>query len=292
MRRANKDGGAGRGAQPEAAPLARRREGEHAARTVTAIWEEEPLPGNPYLAAACRCHGYDLLELVQKRGYVEVLYLLFRGELPNPGQARLLEALMIAAINPGPRHPATRAAMNAGVSRSHPGQLLPVALAVLNGNHLGAGEVVAAMRFLLAQAANPPHEVAEKLLRQARPPAAGDWHLAPGFGSRFGGRDPLPGELAAYLGELPGAGPALAWGRGFVAALAATNQGWLAPGVAAAVFADLGLPPRAGAGLFQLLSAPGLLAHGLELADKPLTAMPFLDPDHYLIDDDAKAKRP
>lgn len=267
-----------------------RREEEHARRTATAIWEEQPRAENPYLAASCRCHGYDLLELVRKRSYVEVLYLLFRGELPSPGQRELLEALMTGLINPGPRHPAARAAMNAGVSRTNTGLLLPIALSVLNGSHLGGAEVVAAMRFFLAQAGREPEMVAAELFANGLPPAEGDWHLAPGFGSRFGGIDPIPGELAGYLGQLAGAGPALRWGAGFAAALAGHDQGWLAPGVAAAVFSDLGLPPRAGAGLFQLLCGPGLLAHGLELADKPLTAMPFLDPEHYVIADHAKAK--
>ena len=291
MKRQNKESAVDGAILTEPPGGVRRRDEVHARRTATGIWEEQPLPENPYLAAACRCHGYDLMQLVQKRGYVEVLYLLFRGELPSPAQTQLLEALMIGLINLGPRHPATRAAMNAAVSRTNTGHLLPIALSVLNGAHLGGGEVVAAMRFFLAHNQMEPRAVAAELLRQTQPPSEGDWHLAPGFGSRFGGIDPLPGQLAAYLSQLPGAGPALLWGSGFAAALASQAQGWLSPGVAAAVFTDLGMPPRAGAGLFQLLSGPGLLAHGLELADKPLTAMPFLDSDHYLIADHAKAKR-
>ena len=54
-------------------------------------------------------------------------------------------------------------------------------------------------------------------------------------------------------------------------------------GIAAAVFTDLGFSPRAGAGLFQLLGAPGLLAHGAELANKPVTAMPFVKDENYAI---------
>jgi citrate synthase len=65
-------------------------------------------------------------------------------------------------------------------------------------------------------------------------------------------------------------------------------MGWLSTGVAAAAFCDLGFHPRVGAGLYQLLCAPGLLAHGFELANKPITAMPFLDEEHYVIDQNAK----
>jgi len=264
-------------------PKVQQRQGEFASRPVTRIWQEQETATNPYLAESCRCHGYDLFELMQHRRFVEVLLLLFQGELPTPEQTDLMEALMIACINPGPRHPAGRAAMNAGVSRSNTAHILPIALSVMGGTHLGGEEVVAAMRFFQAQQERNPAEVAGELLAAAVPPRKGDWHIAPGFGSRFGDIDPLATALASQLHEKPGCGHALHWGDCLAQELRSWRLGWLSPGIAAAVFIDLGLPPRAGAGLFQLLCAPGLLAHGLEMADKPITAMPFLDKEHYVI---------
>jgi citrate synthase len=84
----------------------------------------------------------------------------------------------------------------------------------------------------------------------------------------------------------PGKGAALEWANNFVATLRQHNLGWLYTGLAAAVFVDLGFHPRAGAGLFQIAAAPGLLAHGLELANKPRTAYPFPDDDHYFYEGD------
>ncbi|MGV1100731.1 citrate synthase [Thiovibrio sp. JS02] len=247
-------------------------------RTVTRIWQEVPSAENPYLAEQCRCHGYDVLELAQKRSFVEVVFLLFLGELPTPQQARLLSILFIAMINPGPRHPATRAVMNAAVSKTNPQHLLPIGLSVLGGAHLGGAEVLASMRFIDANLKYLPAEVAEKRLAAPRP-HQGDFHPAPGFGSRFGGIEPMPGQTADLLGS----GEAMTWGAAFVEALLPHGLGWLWPGVAAACLHDLGFSPWAGAGLFQLACAPGLLAHGLELADKPITAMPFLDEEHYVL---------
>lgn len=97
-----------------------------------------PSPDNPYIAEHCRCRGYDLFELVQKRSFVDIIYLLLRGELPTKDQAQLFETLLVALINPGPRHPATRAAMNAGVGKTNTAHILPIALPVLGGDHLGA----------------------------------------------------------------------------------------------------------------------------------------------------------
>ncbi len=248
----------------------------------TALWLEQPTPHNPYLAERCYCQGYDLLALMAGRSFVEVLYLLFRGELPSPAQATLLERLMIACINPGPRHGATRAAMNAGIGRTQRSHLLPIALTVLGGDHLGGGEVEAAMQQLSARKGEAPSEVITTL--PLADPSAGDHHPLPGFGSRYGGIDPLPGAIAQQLAALPAAGPHLAWGEALAQQLAPHNMGWLLPGVVAATLADLGFEARQGAGLFQLLAAPGLLAHGLEVARQPITAMPFPDAEHYVIE--------
>ena len=252
-------------------------------RTATKIWQEIASPDNPYLADTCLCHGYELLELVQKRSFVEVLYLLFRGELPDADEARLLEHLMIALINPGPRHPATRAAMNAGVGSTDREHILPIALSIYGGSHLGAGEVEPAMDWLRKQRKHDPRQLARELVTSGIPPQEGDWHIAPGFGSRFGGVDTMPAKIANHLITLPGKHETLLWGCTFADALNEHALGWLSPAIAAAVFTDLGFSPRAGAGLFQLLGAPGLLAHGVELSNKPVTAMPFVKDENYVI---------
>ena len=263
-------------------PKVRRREARFTSRTVTRIWEEIPCKKNTYLAEQCRCHGYDILELARKRSFVDVLFLLFQGELPSAEQANLLETLLIAMINPGPRHPATRAAMNAGVGKTRGSHLLPIGLTVLGGAHLGGEEVTDAMLFLRKNRGNNPAHIAAELL-QGEKPEKGDWHIAPGFGSRFGAIDPMPQQIAELLRNSPGSGNSLQWGGEFANSLLPHTMGWLSTGIAAAVFCDLGFHPRAGAGLYQLLCAPGILAHGLELANKPITAMPFLQEEQYVI---------
>lgn len=254
-------------------------------RTETKIWQEQPNPENPYVAASCRCHGYDLLQLMAQCRFVEVLYLLFRGELPATAEAEILECLMIALINPGPRHPAARAAMVAGVGKSMPEHILPIALTILGGNHLGAGSIEATMRFLRQHQKQDPTDCAMQYLAKTPLQREQDWILVPGFGCRFGSVDSITQELATHLVNLPGSGPSLQWGQAFAKTLQPHHLGWLTTGIAAAVFTDLGFNPKAGAGLFQLLQAPGLLAHGVELANKPFTAMPFVKDENYVIKD-------
>lgn len=260
----------------------RRRAVRFTSRTVTRIWEEIPHKENPYLADKCRCHGYDILELARKKSFVDVLFLLFQGELPSADQANILETLLITMINPGPRHPATRAAMNAGVGKTHGSHLLPIGLSILGGAHLGGEEVTEAMLFLRKNRRNSPGHIATELL-QGEKPKKGDWHIAPGFGSRFDAIDPMPQQIVKLLSNSPGSGDHLQWGNELAGFILPHSMGWLSTGVAAAVFCDLGFHPRAGAGMYQLLGAPGLLAHGLELANKPIVAMPFLQEEQYVI---------
>lgn len=253
------------------------------ARAQTRIWAERPSRGNPYLADAALCHGYDHLALVQNRRFTDVLYLLFRGELPSRAQAEVLDAVMVTLINPGPRHPACRAVMNTAVSKTNPAHFLPIGLSLLSGDHLGNGEVVAAMKFLLEKTESKPGAVAGELMERSLS-AEGDRKIAPGFGTRFGGVDPLTRKIAEHISGLPGAGKSLRWGSEFAKAIEGHGMGWLMPGVAAAVFNDLGFTPKAGGGLFQMMSAPGILAHGLELVGQPLTAMPFVENKDYVIE--------
>lgn len=249
-------------------------------KTATRLWGETPCKDNPYIAESALCHGYDLYELMDQCSFVEVFYLLFRGELPSKAESQQLETLMIALINPGPRHPATRAAMNAGVGKTLPVHILPIAASVMGGHYLGGEAVEQAMQFLRRQHKQCPRQWAQQQLQHPRENDA----IAPGFGSRFGGTDIMMHAIAEQLLALDQPGPCLQWGQAFAEALQPHGLGWLATGLAAAVFNDLGFRPKSGGALFQLISSPGLVAHGIELANKPFTAMPFVSDANYVIE--------
>lgn len=255
-------------------------------RVATRIWCEQASADNPYIASHALCHGYDLCELMEKRSFVDVFYLLFRGELPTKAEAQLLQALMIALINPGPRHPATRAAMNVGVGKTDPVHILPIASAILGGEFQGGGEIEGAMRFLRKQQNTDPLVFVESFIQKHNQSQAAvdNGSTVPGFGAHYGGVNLLAKNIATHLLSLEGAGAALRWGCQLAEQLEPQGIGWLPAGIAAAVFADLGFQPRAGGSLFQLLGAPGLVAHGLELANKPITAMPFVSDENYVIE--------
>lgn len=255
------------------------------------FWQEIPSAQHPYIAQGARCQGYDIFELAQKRSFVDVFFLLFRGDLPSASESQLLEALMIMMINPGPRHEATRAAINAGIGKTETTHILPIAAATFGGKFRAAGLVEASMRFLRKARKKSPTEVAENIIQEfnsteANVDSLSDYldDAAPGFGSIYGGVDEFTENAALKLIEISADSESLSWGQEFSEHLKNYHCGWMNYGLVAAVLSDLSFQPRNGPAIFQFIAAPGLIAHGLEYANKPITAMPFVKDEDYVIE--------
>lgn len=246
-----------------------RRKDIFAEKIATKICRETPCADNPYIAEKVSLHGYDIFNLMDKCNYAQVLFLLFRGELPNKDEEDIFQKLIIALINPGPRHPAARAAMNAGVGKTDFAHILPIGLMMLGGEREGSLEVEQAMRTFRKSLKKDERMILQEPL--------------PGFGKVYGGIDVYARSLLEELNRSPGAGPIINWCLDLTDKAASQNYGVLRVGVAAAAFCDLGFQPRVGAALFQLLAAPGVLAHGLEYSNKAVTTMPFVKDSDYEI---------
>ena len=238
----------------------------------TAICLETPSSDNPFICESRYLSGYDNIALAQHRSLIDVILLLFNLELPDPEQARLLEMLMVGLITPGNRHPATRAAQIAGITKSNPEHILPVALMTGGGDRHGAAEVQRAQIWLGRQLQKQSEgEICEE---QQEPDS-----IPPGFGTQYGGQDKYVMKLAGAMCDAFPWADTLQWAR--LHAGESDTYGLLDTGLAAAVFEDLKIGPREGVGLFQLISAPGLVAQGLEQSHKPITHMPLLEDDAY-----------
>jgi len=246
------------------------------------IWLEEPEPNNAFACRAAFCHGYDVYgEMLGNAGWVDMLYLLFRGEAPSRSRAAALEILAVALANPGPRDASVHAAMCAGVGGSPAAAALTAALSVGAGGVGGAREV-----FLAMQAWADCGTALERWQARFHEPAPsraeplGIWPAA----DHPAGFDPLGVEtttpvkqLLARLADL-NADSRCAW---LQANLAAVEQASGHPlslvGVAAAAFADLGMLPDEGEMLFLLLRLPGAAAHALEQRSSGHKRFPFYE---------------
>ena len=251
-----------------------RRPGKFAEKIKTKIWKEQPCDDNPFISQGARCYGYDLLELAENVSLSDGLYLLFRGRLPESHESKIFNQLSVILMNPGPRHEACRAAMNAGVGKTEASHILPIGLTLLGGER-GTEEVVRAMRFLNKNVKHDP----EKVFTVSDQP-----EFIPGFGLLYGGVDVQTYTYLNYLCESSEGSAAMQWCLKYCELAYENNYGITREGMAAAAFCDLGFLPKMGGALYQLLSAPGVLAHGLEYASKPFSDFPFVDDENYVIE--------
>ena len=258
----------------------------------TRIWEEVPEPDNPFTAAACYCHGYDVYgDILGKASWIEYLYLLFSGERPSPQQIGLLEGLAVALANPGMRDPSVHAAMSGGAGGSTNASCLMAALAVGAGQLGGAHEVYHAMeywrqcgldltawrRLLL----DPPQEERIDIWPAMEHPPGFDPH---GVSCATPVRQTL-----LYLSERS-PGKHLPWLQEQRDALERVAELPLAmSGVAAASFMDLNLAPQAAEMMHLLLRLPGAAVHALEQREYGWRRFPFFANAIHLTNDPGPA---
>jgi citrate synthase len=243
----------------------------------TRIWQEEAQADNPFATHTAYCHGYDVYgQMLGQARWVDMLYLLFKGEAPSPAQARMLEALSLALANPGPRDPMVHAAMCGGVGGSHAAASLIAALAVGAGQSGGAREVRLAMDAWtrcdrMPEACRDATDMITHLLDHTPP----TWLATSDSGwpdrEHPAGFDPhgvsTAGIVLKTLHALAqmGVGPRLPWLASHRASLeAAAGLPLAMTGVAAAALVDLGFTPTQGEMLHLFLRLPGAAAHALE----------------------------
>ena len=219
-----------------------------------------------------RFRGYPIEELIGRASFVQMIWLMTRGELPSRAQAELLDAALTAGVDHGPQAPSiaiARMAVTCGVDLNN---AIASALNVLGDVHGGAGE----QTVELLQA------IGERIARGAAEGAAVQAALTeftarrgkfiPGYGHRFHPVDPRAPRLlelvdaAAREGVVDGRFARI--GRAVEAALAERKGGKRIPmnidGATAVIYAELGFPAPLARGLFCLSRAVGILAHAWE----------------------------
>jgi citrate synthase len=222
-----------------------------------------------------RYRGYAIEELIGRIGFAEMVYLLTRGELPDPAAAKLLEAALVAAVDHGPQAPsiaAARMAITCGVGINN---AMASAINMLGDVHGGAGEqCVALYNAIMTGLGDGPRSeqrLTEAVDAEIKALLERGIRHVPGFGHRFHPRDPRAPRLlelvdaAAAAGVVSGRFAAI--GRAIEARLVAA-KGRPIPmnidGATGVIFAELGFPPPLCRGLFVLSRSVGALAHAFE----------------------------
>jgi len=201
--------------------------------------------------------GRPVQDLIGRTGFAEMIWLMLRGDLPDPRQAALLEAALVSSVDHGPHAPsiaAARMAITCGVGLNN---AVATGVNLLGDVHGGAGEQCVRLLDDVVRDGDAPAVVARWRAR--------DRYL-PGFGHRFHRHDPRRDPLLDLVRAAAEDGVV---GGGHLRAALAVEE-LLAPvpmnidGATAVVYAELGFPAPLARGLFVLSRSVGILAHAWE----------------------------
>lgn len=218
-----------------------------------------------------RYRGYPIEELIGNVKFVDMIWLMLRGDLPNSTQSALLEAALVSAVDHGPQAPSiaiARMAMTCGGSLNN---AMASAVNVLDNIHGGAGEqAVELFQSILAIVDNG------ETLPEAVQQGLEKWHIdhgkiVPGFGHRFHPIDPRAPrllELVNQFAERKKIDGRFAKIATEIEHQISTSKGKRIPlnidGATAVIYAELGFPSPLARGLFCLSRSVGILAHAWE----------------------------
>ncbi len=224
--------------------------------------------------------GYDLQQLIGNLSFTSAVFLLIRGDLPNPSQVRVLDGVLSAVLDYGLEKPGTAAARFA-VS-ANPSMAAGLAAACLSvGPHTLATEDTS--RFIIKAheryqaSVLPLEQFAEQevaRLREARQRIPGLGH--PVF-KRVDPRAAVLRDLAVKEGCWPAEAEVYeALHAAFTRLPGKADIPINDVGVMAAALVGLGFSPEEGTGIAILSTMPGVVAHISEelQARRPIRIIP------------------
>ena len=244
------------------------RNAEQMLSDATAWWTTEIIDIEPGRIAV---RGYPIEQLIGELRFPEMVWLMLRGEIPAPAQARLLEHALVAAVDHGPHAPSiaiSRMAVTCGLPING---AMASAINALDDVHGGAGQQCMQLLLAIASDGRDVEEAVKVEEALDRHTEQNNGKLIPGFGHRWHDVDPR----AVRLLELVRGAQADGIVDGRYARIAThievalqRRKGVPIPmnidGVTAAIYCELGFPAPLGRGLFILSRSVGILAHAWE----------------------------
>lgn len=230
-------------------------------------WSTEIIDIRP---GVIRTRGIPIEELIGQISFPQMIWLMLRGDLPDAGQARLLEAALVAAVDHGPQAPSIAIARMAVTCGLPLNGAMASAINALDDVHGGAGEQCLAMyRRVHELTVTQPLDRAVVAALDEQTAKAGK--IIPGFGHRFHPVDPRAVRLMALVEAAAAQGVV----KGHYARIGAAVEAEVSrrvgkrvpmniDGATAVVYGELGFEPPLARGLFVLSRSVGILAHAWE----------------------------
>ena len=214
-----------------------------------------------------RIQGYRLDELMGKRSFGDMVFLMLKGELPTDNEGRMLDIMLVSCIDHGVTPPSALAALTSASTGAPYNAALAAGILSINEHHGGAIEN--SMRMLMEL-----KETLDSSKDNGRDFSAAVGSLVqryrdqkkklPGFGHRIHKNDPRTSKLLEYAREF---GLADSWvrllegladgvGKAFGRDLPVNVDGAIA-----ALLLEMGIVPELANSFFIMSRVPGLVAH-------------------------------
>jgi citrate synthase len=234
----------------------------------TQWWSTEIIDMKP---GVIRFRGFPIEQLIGRVSFPQMIWLMLKGDLPTPEQAKLLEAALVAAVDHGPQAPSIaigRMAVTCGLPLNG---AMASAINVLDDVHGGAGEQCMELYFDIARRMDGGVALEPAVEEGLDSFVAEHGKIVPGFGHRFHPIDPRSPRLLELVGAARDrhvvSGRFADIGSG-VEALMERRKGRKIPmnidGATAVIYSELGFSSALGRGLFILSRSVGILAHASE----------------------------
>jgi citrate synthase len=211
--------------------------------------------------------GYDVTVLMTQGGFTDTIFLLHRSRLPNAGERRLLDAVLVAVADHGPGAPSCAAArLVASGNRQSLSAAIAAGILAIGDEHGGAGSACMEMIGATLGLARQESISVRDAVRRTVNDAVESKRRLPGLGHRVHSTDPRTAVLFEMAREAGVAGSGIECIEAFESA--AREQIKPLPinidGALAAVLYDLGFPPPFGKLVFIIGRVAGLTAEVAE----------------------------
>jgi citrate synthase len=212
-----------------------------------------------------RIRGKAVTSLMRQSSFCDVVGLLLKGEMPDAGERRLIDAILVAIADHGAGAPSAAATrVVATGNRQAPEAAIAAGILAIGDAHGGAG--LACFTLIAASLTSRGARDLADVARDAVETARRDKIRIPGFGHRMYREDPRAVALLALADELGKSGAGVGFVRAVERAFAASDATipLNVDGAIAGVLYDLGYPALAAKLIFIIGRTAGLSAHLIE----------------------------
>jgi citrate synthase len=208
--------------------------------------------------------GFKLDELMGKISFAQLIYLLFKGELPDSNTGKLIEAILVSSIDHGTTPPSTLSAITVASTGSPLNAALAAGILAIAEFHGGAIEecmhILQMVRKKVKDENLSPAAAAQKIIGEYRQQ---NKRLS-GFGHRLHTDDPRTKKLFKLAEEYGFTKKYVPLARVMEAELEKTFQKKLplnVDGAIATLLCEMDFDPILANAFFIIARVPGLVAH-------------------------------